>query len=97
MLHSRPGFAPRRSDDAVARLNDDMVPALNRTAAVTGSPLKPSEISSLQQRAEAAHEREVAKRVRLDAEAHAKRLAMGPEVLVNPAPTEPPKVLEPGK
>ena len=40
MKHSRPGFATRTSDVAPAKLNDDMVPAINRAARTASTPLK---------------------------------------------------------
>ena len=30
MIHSRPGYAPRTSDQQIAKLNEDMIPAINR-------------------------------------------------------------------
>lgn len=30
MIHSRPGFASRKSDQVPAKLNQDMIPALHR-------------------------------------------------------------------
>ena len=53
MIHSRPGFAQRSTDDTVAKLNDDMIPAIHRDAPKETTPLK----QSLQARAEVAHEK----------------------------------------
>jgi hypothetical protein len=94
MIHSRPGFASRSSDAAPAKLNDDMVPALHRDKKETSTPLK----QSLQSRADQAFEKLKADREALAlAEAQAIASKLGPELLINPAPTEPPRVLEPGK
>ncbi len=94
MLHSRPGFAQRRSDDTVAKLNDDMIPALHRSAPKTSTPLK----HSLQARADAAHEKmKVAQDALNLAQAQAAAAKVGPDLLINPAPTDPPHVNEIGK
>lgn len=95
MIHSRPGFAPRRSDEAVARLNDDMIPAINRIKAETPSPVKHT---NLQSKAEAQWEklRKQQEAANLAA-AQAIAAKVGPDLLVNPAPSAAPKVLEPGK
>lgn len=86
MIHSRPGFAPRHSDKVPAKLNDDMIPAINRKPLGENTPLKQAAVGEHQ----------------LDArtEAAMKRLAQEhppKDVLVNPTPSEPPKILEPGK
>lgn len=78
MIHSRPGYAPRRSDSTPAKLNDDMKPALMRKELSTASTLDLKIAAAMAKQAE-------------------KIKYAGPEVLVNPAPTEPPQVLEPGK
>jgi hypothetical protein len=94
MIHSRPGFAPRRSDEAVAQLNDDMVPAIHRGAPKESTSLK----QSLQSRAEVAHEKLKRAQDALNlAQAQAAAAKVGPDLLINPAPTEPPAILEPGK
>ena len=86
MIHSRPGFAPRHSDQVPARLNDDMIPAINRKPLGESTTLREAEVGEhkLDERTEAAM---------------AKLAKEHPpvEVLVNPSPTEPPKILEPGK
>ncbi len=80
MIHSRPGFASRKSDQVPAKLQPDMVPALHRKSRPdTGTPL------TLEGRLEA-HKR-----------AHAQTDTHVPEVIVNPAPSEPPLIQEPGK
>jgi hypothetical protein len=85
MIHSRPGFAPRTSDEVPAKLNADMIPALHRKPLTESSNLvhAPQE-HSLDARTEAAM-------ARLAKEHPA------PDILVNPAPSDPPQVLEPGK
>jgi hypothetical protein len=83
MIHSRPGFAPRRSDAAPAKLNDDMIPALHRGTPRESTTLK----QNLQSKADAAMAK-LAKNHPVPA---------APELLVNPAPSATPKVLEPGK
>ena len=96
MIHSRPGYAPRTSDDVPAKLNADMVPAIHRKR----EPSAPPVISNLNldARAEAAHKKLMAAREAVAlAEAQAANAKIGPDLLVNPAPTEAPAVLEPGK
>lgn len=93
MIHSRPGFAPRKTDDQVAKLNEDMIPALHRTAKTETMPLK----QSLQSKADEAHAKLIAKRALEDAQAAAARAAAGTELILNHAPSAPPAVLEPGK
>jgi hypothetical protein len=96
MIHSRPGFAPRTSDDAPAKLNADMVPAIHRKR----EPGAPPVIShlNLDARAEAAHRKlQAAKEAVALAEAQTAAAKIGPDLLVNPAPTEAPAILEPGK
>jgi hypothetical protein len=85
MIHSRPGFAPRKSDAAPAKLNDDMIPALHRTAKESSSPLK-FDAAAFEAQLEA-HKR-----------AHpAIPIEPAPHVLVNPTPSATPLVNEPGK
>lgn len=93
MIHSRPGFAPRKSDAAPAKLNDDMIPALHRKRKEkNATPLKQIELpkSAREAAADALHEQMVR-----EAQIAAERA--GPEILVNPSPSEPPVVNEPGK
>jgi hypothetical protein len=90
MIHSRPGFATRTKDSAVAKLNDDMIPALHRKARPNESPLKHLEKTAREIAADILHEQMTA-----DALAAAER--SGPELLVNPAPSATPLVNEPGK
>lgn len=93
MIHSRPGFAPRKSDVAPAKLNKDMIPALHRAKDKADvSTLKQIELprTAREIAADALHEQIVR-----EAQIAAQRA--GPEILVNPAPTEPPVVNEIGK
>ncbi len=83
MIHSRPGYAPRTKDTVVAKLQPDMVPAINRKATKPSSPLQqPSLEAMLTARAE---------------EHRAAKAHPTPEVIVNPKPSATPLVLEPGK
>ena len=94
MIHSRPGYAPRKADDAVATLNADMIPAINRGKSPDTTPLK----QALQSRAESAHAKLQKAQDALNlAQAQAAAAKVGPDVLVNPAPSAAPVVLEPGK
>jgi hypothetical protein len=81
MKHSRPGFATRYNDHAPAKLNDDMIPAIHRKPLTSGSTLKEGALDA----------RTAAAMVKLAKEHPA------PNILVNPTPSNPPKVLEPGK
>jgi hypothetical protein len=100
MIHCRPGFAPRTSDDKPAQLNDDMIPAINRkspedqTPAKTGSTLE----MQLNARTEAAAKRlEAANLAHAQAIAAAIQAKVGPEVIRNINPSTPPRINEPGK
>ena len=94
MIHSRPGYAPRKADDAVATLNADMIPAINRGKSKDTTPLK----AALQSRADLAHEKMRKAQDALNlAQAQAAAAKVGPEILVNPVPSAAPVVLEPGK
>ena len=85
MIHSRPGFAPRRTDAAPAKLNADMIPAIHRKPLAETSNLKNATPDhALDARTEAAM-------------AKLAREHPVPEILVNPTPSDPPKVLTPGK
>ena len=87
MIHSRPGFAPRKDDTEAAALNQDMIPALHRKSPKESSPLvnaSPSLEAMLTARAEEHNHR--------SAKIHA-----APELLVNPAPSAVPLVNEPGE
>lgn len=84
MKHSRPGFATRTNDATPAKLNDDMVPAINRAACDASTPLKTNG-PSLEAMLEA-HKHD-----------HALAQSKAPQVLVNPHPSATPQVNEPGK
>jgi hypothetical protein len=85
MKHSRPGFATRYNDHAPAKLNDDMIPAINRKPLDANSNLKEGSLDA----------RTAAAMAKLAAKLAAEHTA--PNILVNPTPSDPPKVLEPGK
>jgi hypothetical protein len=94
MIHSRPGYAPRASDEVVAKLNADMIPAINRGERDATTPLK----QALQSKAESAFAKLKAKQEAVAlAEAQAIAAKVGPDLLINPAPSVPPRVIEPGK
>jgi hypothetical protein len=86
MIHSRPGYAPRYNDQRPAKLNPDMIPAINRKSPTpTVEPKRaPEEELPLDARAEAAMKKLALEHPPVD-------------ILVNPHPSEPPKVLTPGK
>lgn len=88
MIHSRPGFAPRHSDKVPARLNDDMIPAINRKPLISDSNLKEGGPEAAQHQLDARTEAAMAKLAKEHPPV---------DILVNPTPSEPPKVLEPGK
>jgi hypothetical protein len=95
MIHSRPGFAPRTSDEAPAALNQDMIPAINR-------PKKGDETTPIKHNLDARTEAAYAKLKRaqaaiVEAEAQVAMAKVGPDLLVNPEPSAAPKILEPGK
>jgi hypothetical protein len=84
MIHSRPGFAPRTSDELPAKLNPDMIPAINRKQPATDAKAPQVSEALLDARTEAAM-----KKLSLEHPAS--------EVIVNPTPSDPPQVLTPGK
>lgn len=88
MIHSRPGFAPRHSDQVPARLNDDMVPAINRKPLAGDKPPKAAEVGEHEALLDARTEAAMAKLAKEHPPA---------DILVNPTPSDPPKILEPGK
>jgi hypothetical protein len=93
MKHSRPGFAPRQDDTAPAALNSDMVPALHRkTVEARPSPVRDGGIS-LSARLEA-HAKMPPAPVQTRAQIP---IEPAPQVIVNPEPSAPPHVNEPGK
>lgn len=88
MIHSRPGFAPRHSDQVPARLNDDMIPAINRKPLGGSSTLKEAKVGEHEALLDARTEAAMAKLAKEHPPA---------DILVNPTPSDPPKILEPGK
>jgi hypothetical protein len=90
MIHSRPGFTPRTNDQQVAKLQPDMIPAINRTPLGEATTM-PSLEEKLANRTKS-KAFSVPKEV-LDAAAR----DTGPQLILNPTPSAMPKVLEPGK
>ena len=89
MKHSRPGFATRTTDDAPAKLNEDMIPALHKQTAKSAAEKTPSAPAVLQARAEEMHARMVVEAQLL--------AARGGDVLVNPNPSATPILTSPHK
>lgn len=93
MIYSRPGYAPMHGENpAPAKLNDDMIPAINRKTpeqvAAEGPPkLDLSHRKLKKPMVPAGVPADV-----LKAAEHA-----GPEIIVNHAPSATPQVLAPGK
>lgn len=95
MIHSRPGFAPRTDDSKPAALNSDMIPAINRPK--LGEEKTPAK-HNLDARTAAAYKKlQDAQEAVALATMQADLAKVGPDLLVNPNPTEAPRVLEPGK
>jgi hypothetical protein len=94
MIHYRPGFAPRTTDDVPAKLNLDMIPAINRKPKDLTAP----DAQALQAKADAANIKRLADdKAQTEAQALAAQIAKGPQLLLNPTPSPPPQILEPGK
>lgn len=99
MIHSRPGYAPRTDDSQVAKLNADMIPAINRkspTAAAGQSDLK----ARLEGRTPKAKAAEVVPEGTIQPPADVAAAAArspGPQLILNPEPSATPQVLKPGK
>jgi hypothetical protein len=90
MIHSRPGFVPRTDDQVVAKLQPDMIPAINRTPA-GDSTVQPSLEDKLANRTKGktfSVPKEVMEAAARDT---------GPELILNPKPSATPQVLKPGK
>jgi len=71
-----------------ARLNDDMIPAINRKPLGGKSTLKEAEVGEHEQKLDALTEAAMARLAKEHPPA---------EILVNRTPSDPPKILEPGK
>jgi hypothetical protein len=84
MKHSRPGYAPRSSEETPAKLNADMIPAIHRKQQPQTSTLKQPSEELLNARAEAAMGKLAKEHPPV-------------ELIVNPTPSVAPQVLEPGK
>lgn len=89
MIHYRPGFTPRTSDQEVAKLNEDMIPALHKNRAIidTSTPLKITLPELTPEQVEKAVA--FAKAAEALAEKHA------PEIIENPHPSTPPILTSP--
>lgn len=88
MIHSRPGYKPMHGENPQpAKLNEDMIPAINR---------QPSETQVKEQnpKLDLSH-RKLKTGIPADVLKAAERA--GPELILNPAPSATPRVLEPGK
>jgi hypothetical protein len=77
---------------APAKLNDDMIPAINRKAADANAP-RTLDLSQRKLKARPAAPIEVPAAILTAAQ----RAEDGPDILVNPNPSPTPSVLEPGK
>ena len=94
MIHSRPGYAPRHNDQQIAKLNEDMIPAINRKSAEEKAKEPPPKLDLSHRKLKAAPPPPAA--VPADVLQAAERAA-GPELILNPTPSATPQVLEPGK
>jgi hypothetical protein len=100
MIHSRPGFATRTSEDEVANLNADMIPALHRNRdKQEGEPKNSSSLKQvLDARTDAASKSIQAARDALHlAEMQAAANKVGPDLLINPTPSDTPIITDPHK
>jgi hypothetical protein len=88
MIHSRPGYAPRTHEQQIAKLNEDMIPAINRKS--------PEEQAKNPPKLDLSH-RKLKKLPDVPADVLKAADRAGPELILNPAPSPTPQVLEPGK
>jgi hypothetical protein len=92
MIYSRPGYKTMHGENPrPAKLNDDMIPAINRKAAEESSHKEPQKLDLSHRKLKTP-----APVVPPDVLKAAERAA-GPELILNPAPSATPQVLEPGK
>ena len=92
MIHSRPGYAPRTSDQQIAKLNEDMIPTINRKSVEEQAKEVPKlDLSHRKLKKPPTPAPDVPADV-LSAAEHA-----GPELILNPEPSPTPQVLQPGK
>lgn len=98
MIHSRPGYAPRTHDGQVAKLNADMIPAINRKppAEAAAQVDLAAKLAGRKLKVKPAVVPEGTIEPPADIAAAAAR-ANGPELILNPEPSATPQVLEPGK
>jgi hypothetical protein len=94
MIHSRPGYAPRTHDQQIAKLNEDMIPAINRKSPEEKAKEPPPKLDLSHRKLK--NPPAPAGGVPADVLKAAERAA-GPELILNPKPSATPKVLEPGK
>ena len=90
MIHSRPGYTPRTSDKQVAKLQPDMIPAINRKP--IGEATAQVDLKTKLEARTQGKTFTVPKEV-LDAAAR----NTGPELILNPQPSATPQILSPGK
>ena len=89
MMYSRPGYKPMIGENPQpAKLNDDMIPAINR---------KPEEAKEQNPKLDLSHRKLKAKPAAVPADVLKAADRAGPELILNHAPSATPQVLEPGK
>lgn len=98
MIHSRPGYAPRTDDQQIAKLNKDMIPAINRKSPEEQKAEGPQKLDLSHRKLKKPYVAPpvAAPDVPADVLNAAERVA-GPELILNPEPSATPQVLEPGK
>lgn len=87
MIHSRPGYMPRKNDQQVAKLQPDMIPAINRAPGDDATAMP-----NLEEKLAA---RTAGKTFTPPADVL--KAAQAAEIIPNPSPSAPPRVLAPGK
>lgn len=99
MIYSRPGYRVMHGENPQpAKLNEDMIPAINRKSPEDKAKEGPAKIDLSHRKLKTlpVAPPEAAPSVPADVLKAAERAA-GPELILNPAPSATPKVLEPGK
>ena len=92
MIYSRPGYKLMHGENPQpAKLNEDMIPAINRKS--------PEELAKDPPKLDLSHRKLKKPAPVADIPADVLKAAerAGPDILVNPAPSPTPRVLEPGK
>lgn len=92
MIHSRPGYAPRISDQQIAKLNEDMIPAINRKSAEEKAKEAPPKLDLSHRKLKNPPPPAAVPADILKAAERA-----GPELILNSEPSATPQVLQPGK